>query len=68
MDEMLTTWTLNLTSGKALVTLQMLIAQGTSKFKLTHKRDLDLLSGPTVEIQQKTDETMFRGSCQDGAV
>jgi len=40
MDEMFTSRTLNLPSGKPLVTLQMLIAQGTSKFKLTHKLGL----------------------------
>jgi hypothetical protein len=57
MDEMFTSRTLNLPSGKPLVTLLMLIAQRTSKFELTHKLGLAVLSGPTLEIQQKTNET-----------
>jgi hypothetical protein len=40
MDEMFTSRTLNLPSGKPFVTLQMLMAQRTSKFELTHKLGL----------------------------
>jgi hypothetical protein len=48
MDEMVTIWTLNLASRKALVTLQMLIALGTSKFELTHKLGLGSIIRPGI--------------------
>jgi hypothetical protein len=46
MDEVFTSRTLNLPSGKPLVTLQMLIALGTSKFELTHKLGLGFIIRP----------------------
>jgi hypothetical protein len=38
VDEDVAAWTLNLTAGELLVTLQMLLAMGTGKLEITHKR------------------------------